>query len=161
MESRRKRGLIAAPVSAVFRHASPYYTCRFLLWQDHFPACAIQEARLLCPFSHSVFFCGQNVKFTRALSRCIIDAHLSQSGNRRKAIATARKDEKSAKAWTVLPRRFPFSRNNAPCPSNRCGGSKSIIGRVIKSKQPFDGKSGKHPRNPAGFYLPPDSSLPS
>ena len=40
---------------------------------------------------------------------------------------TARKAEQPLRAWTVFPRRFPFSRVNAPCPPNRRDGSGYVL----------------------------------
>ena len=73
------------------------------------------------------------------------------------ADTAARKDEQPARAWTVFPRRCPFSRVNAPCPPNRRGGrgyalitwnSHGIRTAVWTLRQE------KRPGNPAGFRLP-------
>ena len=55
------------------------------------------------------------------------------------ADTAARKDEQPARAWTVFPRRFSFSRDNAPCPPNRRGGRgyALILGVAMESAQPF------------------------
>ena len=55
------------------------------------------------------------------------------------ADTAARKDERPVKAWTVFPRRFLFSRDNAPCPPNRRGGRRYAltVGVAMESAQPF------------------------
>ena len=55
------------------------------------------------------------------------------------ADTAARKDEQPARAWTVFPRRFSFSRDNAPCPPNQCGGRgyALVLGLAMESRQPF------------------------
>ena len=55
------------------------------------------------------------------------------------ADSAAWKDEQPAKAWTVFPRRFSFSRDNASCPPNRRGGRgyALTVGVAMESAQPF------------------------